>query len=264
VSAARLAVGDFQDIETGMSEGHPCFVANNGRFGFDAAEYRAYAPEAASPLRLIWLAARRARATYTAGAGLDYAQLMAAELDEQTRDRFTETLEQQGLDPADYLLLPVHPWQWWNKLSVTFASDVAQRRLVCLGHGDDTHRRGRRTAPAGRTHPRGRPGRRQAAVAVHRRLRLLLPLPGGPLDTAGVLGEDAFWATVADCVGDYQESVPHLADRFARYDLWTERFALSCLNRLQLRNNRQMVDLQDPAGALQLVGTLENPLARQV
>jgi hypothetical protein len=48
----------------------------------------------------------------------------------------------------------------------------------------------------------------------------------------------------------------------ARSTPFTERFALSCLNRLQLRDSRQMVDLQDPAGSLQLVGTLANPLAR--
>ena len=29
--------------------------------------------------------------------------------------------------PADYLLIPVHPWQWWNKLAVTFAGEVARR-----------------------------------------------------------------------------------------------------------------------------------------
>jgi siderophore synthetase component len=82
------------------------------------------------------------------------------------------------------------------------------------------------------------------------------------LSTDGTLDEDAFWATVAACATDYQESVPHLADRFRRYDLFTGSFALSCLNRLQLRNNRQMIDLQDPAGALQFAGTLENPIAR--
>ncbi|MEV1066853.1 hypothetical protein [Streptomyces sp. NPDC050263] len=37
-------------------------------------------------------------------------------------------------------------------------------------------------------------------------------------------------------------------------------FALSCLNRLQLRDNEQMVDLADPSGALQLIGTLKNPV----
>ena len=42
-----------------MTEGHPCFVANNGRLGFGVHEYLSYAPETASPVRLVWLAARR-------------------------------------------------------------------------------------------------------------------------------------------------------------------------------------------------------------
>ncbi|MFB7075879.1 ferric iron reductase, partial [Streptomyces sp. NPDC056290] len=60
---------------------------------------------------------------------------------------------------------------------------------------------------------------------------------------------------------EYQASVPELADRFTRYDMFAKEFALSCLNRLQLRDNKQMVDLADPSGALQLIGTLKNPLA---
>ena len=55
--------------------------------------------------------------------------------------------------------------------------------------------------------------------------------------------------------------MPELAERVAAHDLFTERFTLSCLNRLQLRNNRQMVDLADPASALCLRGMLANPLA---
>jgi hypothetical protein len=35
-------------------------------------------------------------------------------------------------------------------------------------------------------------------------------------------------------VSDYDASVPDLADR---YDLFADTFALSCLNRLQLRDN---------------------------
>lgn len=48
-----LLSADFQAIETAMSEGHPGFVANNGRLGFDAGDYRAFAPEAASPIQVI-------------------------------------------------------------------------------------------------------------------------------------------------------------------------------------------------------------------
>jgi len=81
------------------------------------------------------------------------------------------------------------------------------------------------------------------------------------LHTVGVLDEAAFWRTVAECVAGYQDAHPALAGKFARYDLFAPRFALSCLNRLQLRDNRQMVDLADPSAALQFAGTLADPLA---
>jgi siderophore synthetase component len=81
------------------------------------------------------------------------------------------------------------------------------------------------------------------------------------LATEDVMDEETFWRTVAQCVSDYQNSIPHLAEKFQHYDMFAATFPLSCLNRLQLRNNQQMVDLADPSGALQLVGTLNNPIA---
>ncbi|WP_030990051.1 IucA/IucC family protein [Streptomyces sp. NRRL S-1813] len=458
-TAAELTKSGFQAIETGMTEGHPCFVANNGRLGFGIHEYHAYAPETASPLRLMWLAAHRDHATFTAGADLDYDTLIRDELTDETRTRFTTTLTTLGLDPADYYFFPTHPWQWWNKLSITFAAEVAEQRLVCLGPGDDDYlaqqsirtffnttsptkhyvktalsvlnmgfMRGlsasymeatpaindwlarliaaddtfqaarfsiiRERAALGYHHrqyeaattkdspyrkmlaalwrespvPALEPGRRLATMAsllhvdrhggsfaaalieesglepavwlrryldayltpvlhsfyaydlvfmphgenailviedgaVERvifkdiaeeiavmdpqavlppaveRIRADVPedkkllsvftdvfdcffrFLSATLADLGTLDEDTFWRTVAACVADYQASAPHLADKFRQYDLFTDEFGLSCLNRLQLRNNQQMVDLQDPAGALQLIGTLRNPLA---
>ncbi|MFJ5099910.1 IucA/IucC family protein [Streptomyces sp. NPDC088554] len=461
VTSAELITAGFQEIETGMTEGHPCFVANNGRLGFGVDEYRAYAPETAAPVRLIWLAAHRDHATFTAGAGLDYASLVREELAPATRERFATVLRDQGLDPERYLLIPVHPWQWWNKLSVTFAGELGHRRLVCLGEGDDDYlaqqsirtffntgdpaRHYVKTALSvlnmgfmrglSAAYMEATPAindwlarlidsdailraarfsiiRERAAIGYHHRqyeaatakgspyLKMLAalwresPVPslrgrerlatmasllhvdraggsfagaliaesgrspadwlrryldaylvpvlhsfyaydlvfmphgenvilviedgtvqraifkdiaeeiavldphavldpaveriradvpeemkilsvftdvfdcflrflGAELVTDGVLpDEDVFWRTVAECVRGYQGSVPQLADKFARYDLFAGEFALSCLNRLQLRDNRQMVDLADPAGALQLVGTLTNPIAR--
>ena len=69
-SAAELAAGvtggadaalDFQAIERSMTEGHPCFVANNGRLGFGIADYRSFAPEAGAPVQLEWIAVHRTR-----------------------------------------------------------------------------------------------------------------------------------------------------------------------------------------------------------
>lgn len=459
VTSAELAKGSFQDIESGMTEGHPCFVANNGRLGFGGHEYLSYAPETASPVRLVWLAAHRSRAAFTAGVGIDYEVFLREELGAETVERFHARLTGQGLDPADYLLIPVHPWQWWNKLTVTFAAEIARRHLVCLGEGDDEYlaqqsirtffnrtnphlhyvktalsvlnmgfMRGlsaaymeatpaindwlarliaddpvlkstgltiiRERAAVGYRHleyeeatNRYSPYRKMLAalwrespvtslrdgeslatmasllhvdhegasfaraliersglsptqwlrgylrayltpllhsfyaydlvfmphgenvilvleegevrravfkdiaeeIAVLdpdaalppqvRRIRVEVPdnqkllslftdvfdcffrfLAAG-LATEGILEEDGFWRTVAEAVREYQGSVPELAWKFRQYDLFAPEFALSCLNRLQLRDNRQMVDLADPSGALQLVGTLRNPLA---
>ncbi|MFD5336022.1 IucA/IucC family protein [Streptomyces hawaiiensis] len=459
-TAAELARGDFQAIETGMTEGHPCFVANNGRLGFGIHEYLSYAPETASPVRLVWLAAHRSRAAFTAGVGIEYESFLREELGAETVERFHGVLRDQDLDPSDYLFIPVHPWQWWNKLTVTFAAEVARGHLVCLGEGDDEYlaqqsirtffnktspekhyvktalsvinmgfMRGlsaaymeatpaindwlaqliegdpvlrstglsiiRERAAVGYRHleyeratdryspyrkmlaalwrespvPSLKEGESLATMAslVHvdhegasvagalieqsglppkewlrhylrayftpllhsfyaydlvfmphgenvilvlkdgvvqrsiykdiaeeiavmdpdavlpptvERLRVEVPedkkllsvftdvfdcffrFLAANLATEGILEEDDFWRTVADVTRAYQESMPELADKFKQYDMFAPEFALSCLNRLQLRNNEQMVDLSDPSGALQLVGTLENPIAR--
>jgi siderophore synthetase component len=73
--------------------------------------------------------------------------------------------------------------------------------------------------------------------------------------------EDHFWRRVAACLADYERAHPDLAEKFARYDLFAPEFAHSCLNRLQLSNNEQMIDLLDPAKNLQFAGTLKNPVA---
>ncbi|MEU6252117.1 IucA/IucC family siderophore biosynthesis protein [Streptomyces sp. NPDC047043] len=459
IPVAELVKSGFQAIETGMTEGHPCFVANNGRLGFGIHEYLSYAPETASPVRLVWLAAHRDRAAFTAGVGIEYESFVRDELGERTVERFYGILRDRGLDPADHLLIPVHPWQWWNKLTVTFAAEVARGHLVCLGEGEDEYlaqqsirtffnsshpekhyvktalsvlnmgfMRGlsaaymeatpaindwlaqlvegdpvlkstglsiiRERAAVGYRHleyekatDRYSPYRKMLAAlwrespvsalrdgeslatmaslvhvdhegasfagalieqsglpptewlrhylrayytpllhsfyaydlvymphgenvilalkdgivqrAIYKdiaeeiavmdpdavlpptveRLRVEVPedkkllsiftdvfdcffrFLAANLATEGILEEDDFWRTVADVTREYQASVPELADKFRQYDMFAPEFALSCLNRLQLRNNKQMVDLADPSGALQLIGTLRNPVA---
>jgi siderophore synthetase component len=77
----------------------------------------------------------------------------------------------------------------------------------------------------------------------------------------GCCTEDVFWNTVARCVACYQAEHPQLAQKYAKYDLFAPEFLHSCLNRLQLGNNLQMVNLSDPAGNLKMAGNLQNPLA---
>lgn len=140
VPVADLVDAGYQEIEAAMTEGHPAFVANNGRIGFGLDDYRAYAPETGSAVRLHWVAARRELARLSLATDQTEERLYDGELTAAARDAFRERLTGLGLDADDYLLLPVHPWQWRNKLAITFAPDVARRDLVHLGEGPDDHR----------------------------------------------------------------------------------------------------------------------------
>lgn len=139
-TAEALADADFQTVESAMTEGHPGFVANNGRIGFGVSDHAAFAPEAGRPFRLVWLAARRSASHLALGAGLDEASLVVGELSDGERARFASRLADVGEDAADYHLLPVHPWQWENRVAITFAPDLARRDLVLIGESEDEYR----------------------------------------------------------------------------------------------------------------------------
>lgn len=462
-TAGELADSDdFQSIEIAMTEGHPGFVANNGRLGFDAGDYHAYAPEAGVPIRVVWLAVHKDNASFASLSDLSYQQLMDEELGAETISRFADIVAGQGRSVDDYYFMPAHPWQWFNKLSIAFAAYVARGNIICLGYGDDEYlaqqsirtffnisdRRRRyvktslsilnmgfmrglspyymsgtpaineyiKTLLSGDAYLRRngftilrevaslgfRNYYYEAAIAAdsqHKKMFSALwrenPLPlieagerlmtmaallhidrhgtallpelirRSGLDTAGWLrryldayltplvhcfyahdlvfmphgenlilvlekhvpvrvlmkdiaeesaildknardglpqtvqrlavdvpdevkllaifidvfdgffryvnqilvengccDEDTFWGLVAACIADYQREHPELSSKYRQYDLFAPEFLHSCLNRLQLGNNLQMINLTDPAANLKMAGNLINPIAR--
>ncbi|RVU91725.1 IucA/IucC family siderophore biosynthesis protein [Flavobacterium columnare] len=80
------------------------------------------------------------------------------------------------------------------------------------------------------------------------------------LDQYNILSEHDFWKSVGTSIAEYQLQNPQLKESFIQHDIFSKTFDSCCLNRLQLKNNKQMLDLADPASSLQFVGTLENPI----
>lgn len=457
-TSKQLATADFQTIEQTMSEGHPGFVANNGRIGFNTMDYIDYTPETGNPFQMLWLAGNRDRTVYAGTKALPYDTLIRQELDEDTIDIFNTILLEKGLSPNDYYFIPVHPWQWFNKLANLFSPELASGKLICLGYGPDSYQaqqsirtlfntsnptkhytktslsilnmgfmRGlpvyylgsapemaewlenllsedpflKKTGFAmldevasvsyinpyfeefGKHNPYNKMlaslWRESPVSFITKNERLmtmaallhidtegnaLLPeiIKASNLSTDKWLGhyfqtylspllhcfyqydlvfmphgeniilslenhipvksfmkditeeavilnpeielpeninrmyaevpedvkllsifidvfdgffrfmshilvehanysENDFWKCVAECINNYQEENPHLEEKFERYDLFTTEFQLSCLNRLQLNNNKTMIDLDDPVALLQFQGKLQNPIA---
>ncbi len=83
-------------------------------------------------------------------------------------------------------------------------------------------------------------------------------------DRDGVLPVADFWDEVACCLERHAADHPELSSAAADYDLQRPTFRHSCLNRLQLRDARHMVDLSDQASSFLYAGELDNPLHRAV
>lgn len=457
-SSEALLNQDYQVIEHAMTEGHPCFVANSGKNGFNIDDFAQFSPEANAPMQLLWLAGHKSRATFSGIENLEYKNVLSQELPLETIKTFEELMQSKGLNSSDYYFFPVHPWQWFNKLALIFAPDIAEGHLVCLGYGDDNYSAQQsirtffntsspekfyvKTAlsvinmgfmrglspyymestptitewvadlvendaylqqkgftllgevatigyrnflyePLGRSLPHNKmlaalwrespipklaKGQKIMTMAallhvdqsgnsfvselikasginpkswirsylnaylsplLHcfyqhemvfmphgenlilvfenhipikaimkditeevmvfntkkelpekaKRIQIEMNEPlkvlclfndvfqfyfrflSAILSESQTLSESDFWEEVANCIHEYQETHPHLEEEFKKYNLFVSEFDSCCLNRLQLRNNKQMLDLASPIESLQFVGKLKNPIA---
>ena len=113
--------------------GHPWIVASKGRVGFGAGDLLAYAPEAAQPLQLGWLAAVPAIAQRRSVDGLAHATVVREQVGEEDWALLRERAAAAGLDP-DAVDLPARPpWQWEHRVLALHAGAIARGELVALG-----------------------------------------------------------------------------------------------------------------------------------
>lgn len=136
--AGKLADADYQTIEHQM-DGHPWVIVNKSRLGFNAKDCKTYAPETDHQLQLSWVAAHKSRAAFQACEGIHEEEFFEAEVGIDRIGQFRDQLAAKGVNWKEYVFLPIHSWQWDNKLEILFAGDIAEDLLIPLGQGDDVY-----------------------------------------------------------------------------------------------------------------------------
>ncbi|QGH33287.1 IucA/IucC family siderophore biosynthesis protein [Gracilibacillus salitolerans] len=129
---------DYVELE-GEMEGHPWITYNKGRIGFDYQDYLSYAPEQKKKVKLSWVAVHQDVATFQSIPDLNYKNLIKGELGKGKIEQFKGKLTKENLDSSNYFFLPIHDWQWTNVIIQYFSEDIAKRRIVPLGNGDDDY-----------------------------------------------------------------------------------------------------------------------------
>jgi 2-[(L-alanin-3-ylcarbamoyl)methyl]-3-(2-aminoethylcarbamoyl)-2-hydroxypropanoate synthase len=129
------STADHDALESAITDGHRYHPTYKSRLGFDVADDLAFGPEFANPLRPLWLAAHRdiTEVSGSASLGGDYVteQLGTAV------EGFHRRIEDAGRDPDDYVLVPVHPWQWRERIARAFSEQLGRGELIPLGDDPD-------------------------------------------------------------------------------------------------------------------------------
>ncbi|MFD0589001.1 IucA/IucC family protein [Paenibacillus sp. GCM10027627] len=125
------------ELESLSPDGHPYHPCYKSRIGFNLQDNKVYGPEFQPQLRAFWIAALYADTNWGARDADNWDGFLERQLDEADLARFRAILEEQGLDLALYAMMPVHPWQWDNKISTERLDDLKTKRLVPLGFGSD-------------------------------------------------------------------------------------------------------------------------------
>lgn len=128
---------DPDELQCLMS-GHPKFIFNKGRRGWGLDALRQYAPEYRGRFRLHWVAVQRAHLVWSSDVDCDISTLLASAMDNAERARFDARWQALDLDD-NWLPVPLHPWQWQQKIAVHFLAQLARGEMVELGEFGDEY-----------------------------------------------------------------------------------------------------------------------------
>ncbi|WP_404428083.1 IucA/IucC family protein [Sutcliffiella horikoshii] len=127
----------YEELESAIMEGHPYHPCFKARTGFTTSDHEMYGPEAFQSFQLWWVAINR-----------DYVKVSLPKPEETffqdelgvlTYSLLLDRLTMAGGTIKDYALLPVHPWQWKNKLQHEIKC-LSQDNIIPLGYAGDFYR----------------------------------------------------------------------------------------------------------------------------
>lgn len=137
MSAQDLIALDADALQC-LLAGHPKFIFNKGRRGWGLTALQQYAPEYQGQFRLHWVAAKRGSFVWSADDNYPLENLLGSAMTGDERQRFDRRWRELELND-DWIPVPLHPWQWQQKIALHFLPQLAEGELVELGEFGDSY-----------------------------------------------------------------------------------------------------------------------------
>ena len=132
--AQKLQRQTFHTLDAAVA-GHPKLLANKGRLGWGYADIALYGTESENPIQFFWVAIKKDALACFGNTG-ESETLLAHCMNEAEQNRLKTLCP--NLD--DFLVIPVHPWQWQHWIIPHFLAQIQKKDMVALGKGGDFYR----------------------------------------------------------------------------------------------------------------------------
>ncbi|GAB6261941.1 IucA/IucC family protein [Photobacterium sp. R1] len=125
------------ELQQTYFNGHPKFAFNKGRRGWGTDDLDLYAPESQRAFQLGWVAVHQSVLQQSTNETTRWEQLIDSAMTEVEQEKLAQAFSAFEVNPQNYTLIPVHPWQWSQKLSLLFIREIAEKALLYLGEFGD-------------------------------------------------------------------------------------------------------------------------------
>ncbi|BCA96944.1 siderophore biosynthesis protein [Legionella antarctica] len=122
----------FLFLEQWGDQGHPDYPGFRAKMGFTRREVLQKSPEFQAKISLHWCALSKHKIN-TAPDSTNFNALIAREFPNEHK-LWQEKLQFNHLNPQEYVPVPVHPWQWRNKLQIMCSQLTDCKSLILFPH----------------------------------------------------------------------------------------------------------------------------------
>ncbi|SFK42686.1 aerobactin synthase [Nitrosomonas aestuarii] len=137
ISVEKMYQLDSLEIETYLN-GHPKLILNKGRIGWSPGDLSAFAPENSNTVKFVRLAIKKNLLTINCAKEHSFEAIATADLSKHEMNHLKQICNDNTIDFDSYYIIPVHTWQWENKIRFFFQKDISSKNIVFLSStGDD-------------------------------------------------------------------------------------------------------------------------------
>ncbi|GHH99642.1 IucA/IucC family protein [Neobacillus kokaensis] len=117
--------------EQWVVEGHPLHPGAKTKFGLDVLDVIEYSPEWGAVPKIAFAAVLKENCQTSSMDAHTVTTLLYKEY-EGLQSTVEKVLDEKGLDPAQFELIPVHPWQFDHTLISLYKEEIEQRKIVLI------------------------------------------------------------------------------------------------------------------------------------